>query len=186
LALAAVMGMVSLAQAGTIDIMEQATARGSLNGTTYTNVLVTLDLQGDTSAVIGNSLEWDLNGTATVTVAGLGSDTFSDTITVYSDSNSGKVGFEDGSTVILQTTSSSLDGYGLTTSIGPFDGTSVLSGSTFNTVHGTFRLTAVTVFGDSQFSTIDATLSSPTPEPGSFVLAAAGIGALLLKRRKRA
>jgi hypothetical protein len=184
--LAAVVGATCMAHAGTIEITEQATARGSLDGTSFTNVAITLAFFGDTTLVAGNSTEWTLNGAASVAVAGLGSDTFTDTIQAYSIPGSGEVGLQDGSNVILQASTFSLDGYGLTTAIGPVTGSASLSGATFTTSGGTFHISAITVVGDSQTSTVTATLpSSQTPEPGSFLLAAAGMAGLGLYRRTK-
>ena len=188
LVLFALFGAAGLAHAGLIDITEQATASGVLNGTHFTNALVTLDFEGDTSFLSVAPTHVSLNGAGAVTVAGVGSDIFTNTIQAYSNPTTGSVGMWDVgvSEVMLETDNVSLIGYGMTTSIGPVVGSAFLSGQSYTTSGGSFRITAITVIDDQQDSTLTATVS-PTdsaPEPGSFLLAAAGIAALMLRRKK--
>jgi hypothetical protein len=66
------------ARAGMITYQNQVTATGTLNGSPFTNALVTVSLTGDTNNVhAGGGVQLFSNaGTITVTIAGLGTATF--------------------------------------------------------------------------------------------------------------
>jgi hypothetical protein len=90
----------------------------------------------------------------------------------------GRAGFEDNSaccsSVVLETDSNKLDGYGLTTSIGPISGTSfIATGENNQMVNGSFGISSVS----GQTSTFTATVGA-APEPGSFLLLGAGIAGI--------
>jgi hypothetical protein len=72
------------ARADLITYTEQAVGSGGLGGTAYTNALVTITFTGDTANVTGGS-GFFINtvGTTTVTVAGLGLATFTDTMGAF-------------------------------------------------------------------------------------------------------
>src|ERR1700751_3993788 len=67
--------LVPLARADGIVVTDTTTGSGSLDGTVFINALVTLTLVGNTTNVTGTSI-FRLPGTATVSVGGVGSDTF--------------------------------------------------------------------------------------------------------------
>jgi hypothetical protein len=175
------------AKAVPITMTEQATASGFLDGVNFTNALVTVTFYGDTANVI--TLETGvlgINGTGTATVSGIGTDTFTDTLQVYVYTSGGRVGFEDNSvsssSVVLETDNSGINGWGLTTSIGPLSGPSFIATSEDNQmVNGTFGISSVS----GQTSTFTATLGATVPEPGSFLLLAVGIGGIVAFRRRR-
>jgi hypothetical protein len=175
------------ARANAITIVEQATGNGSLDGQAFSAALITLTFTGDTNNifVLGESIL--LNGTATVSVAGQGSDTFTDTMEEYVVDSFGDAGIADKSVssfiVILESDSSLFNTYGLNTSIGPVDATPSLSGQTFPTVSGQFRITSLTTIDDTTSVFYTATVGG-VPEPGSFLLLAAGIAGLAAISRR--
>jgi len=172
------------AQAGAITIIEQATGNGLLDGKSFSGELITITFTGDTNNIFVSGGDILLDGTATVSVAGTGSDTFTDTIQAYAIDSFGQAGFQDisgGSRVILESDSSLFDTYGLNTSIGPVVATPVTTGLSFPTVGGQFSITRLTTIGDSTSVSYTATAAAGAggvPEPGSFLLLAAGIAGL--------
>jgi hypothetical protein len=174
------------AKAVPITMTEQATASGFLDGSTFTNALVTVMFFGDTANVI--TLEpgvLGISGTGTATVAGIGTDTFSDTLQVYLYASGGRVGFEDNSasssSVVLETDNSGTNGWGLTTSIGPLTGPSFIATSESNSmVNGTFGILSVS----GNTSTFTATVGA-VPEPGSFLMLGVGIAGIAGSRIQR-
>src|SRR5262249_4502584 len=76
LAAAMGLGFAAPAHAVPIEYMETATATGTLDGKSFTNAQVTLTVTGDTAAAPpGGGLQIYVLPGATVTVAGVGSDT---------------------------------------------------------------------------------------------------------------
>ncbi len=160
-------------EAGTITITEQATASGFLDGSSFTNALVTVTFLGDTAKVFTLAI----NGTVSVFVTGIGSDTFTDTLQVYVW-NTGRAGFEDDSaccsSVVLETDNSAFDAYGLTTSLGPISGGSfIASGEDNKVVDGSFGILSV----QGNNSTLTATVGA-VPEPGSLLMFGGGIACI--------
>jgi hypothetical protein len=172
-----------VATAGPITVTETATGNGALDGTTFTASLITLTFQGDTSNVTFLSGIYSLIGTASVNVAGVGSDTFTDAITAEVGSTTGALGDNTVPSIILQTTSSSFSGYNLGSSFGPITGGGQHGLVSFATSGGTFDITAISVQGDSQDSTFTATVAAP--EPASMLLLGAGMLGLAALRFRR-
>jgi len=172
------------ARASAITIVEQATGNGSLDGQGFSAALITITFTGDTNNIFVSGGDKLLNGTATVSVAGKGSDTFTDTMQAYVIDSFGDAGLEDNtsssSVVILESQSSLFNTYGLNTAIGPVDGTPSLSGRTFPTAGGQFTITSLTTINDTTSVFYTATVGG-VPEPGSFLLLAAGIAGLAAK-----
>src|SRR5579872_2440343 len=82
--------------ASTITFTETSVTSGTLDGTSFTAQLVTLTLSGDTSLITSPvSGIFVLTGPANVTVATVGSDTFSDTIEAVSNQGTADGGFSD-------------------------------------------------------------------------------------------
>jgi hypothetical protein len=173
------------ASAGPITFTEIiANASGSLDGTGFTSQTVTLVLTGDTST-IGNPIAgvyFDF-GTATVSVSGGGTDTFTDSMAVADNQNVNVAGITDttSSSLVLSVANSSFATYALSTSIGPLSGgTQGNPGTSYPTVGGFFEFTSsLNVDHPASFT---ATTGS-VPEPGTLGLLGAGIGLLLIGRR---
>jgi PEP-CTERM motif len=169
------------ANADGIAYTESNVATGSIGGTTFSNALVTVTFVGSTSSVFASSPGLFLNnvGTATVTIAGLGTFSFTDAIEVF-DNQVGAAGIADaselGAPAILDTINSAFTTYALKTAIGP------LTGSAFGGIGGSFAtsegsLSFTSLGADSTFT---ATTATPAPEPSSLALLLAGIGLVLV------
>jgi hypothetical protein len=168
------------AQGALITITEQITDSGFLDGTSFTNALVTVTLQGDTNNVTSSLGIFSVIGTASVNVVGLSSDTLTGTLSAYSDTLFESGGIETATTVVLATDDAAFGTYDMNTSIGPLVGQAFIANpSDVPTAGGTFGLDATT-----NQSTFTATVAgSSVPEPGSMVLLGAGIAAIWRKRR---
>jgi hypothetical protein len=175
----ALFGLV--ASAGPITYTEQTTGSGSLGGSNFTNALVTLVLVGDTSTIYsdGPGVFRDL-GTATVTVAGIGTTTFTDQMGFASIQAFPLAGIFDqtmGDTMLLATIDPSFATYSLGTAIGPVsNGLFYTPLESFSTTDGAFVITG-TLNGTSTFT------ATTVPEPGSMALIGIGFASLFGFRR---
>ena len=180
----AVLGAAA-ASAGTITFTETITTSGSLDGTGFTNQLVTLTLTGNTSSITNPSSGlYELIGAASVSVSGIGTDTFTDTMEAFDNQSLNWAGIADettGGIVVLLTTNAAFGSYALNTSIGPYSGGSLGNpGTSFPTALETFTITgALNVDHPSAFTASTA----GAPEPGTFMMLGAGIGLVLFGRR---
>jgi hypothetical protein len=181
-------------QASPITFTIATTATGTLGASQFTNASVTLTLKGDTSAVTAgpgllSSYLID-SGTTTLTIGGLGSASFTDSIEIVSSFNSptffGQAptvvivdttnGGPGNPTGILQTISPTFLGYNLQSALGPVSGTGSVANQ--GPVDGFFSTTA----GHLQFaagqgggagtSTFTAVI---TPEPGTLAMIVVGL-----------
>ena len=175
------------ASAGTITFTEIiANASGSLDGTSFTSQTVTLLLTGNTSGInnLGGGIYND-PGTATVSVSGGGTDTFTDSLEVVVAQLSDKAGIYDVSSSldVLDVHNVGFATYALNTSIGPLSGsTTGNSGLSYATVGGTFEFTSpLNVDHPASFTAAPGSV----PEPGTLSLIGAGIGLLLIRRAAR-
>jgi hypothetical protein len=140
-------------------------------------------LTGDTSTITNPSsgIYFDL-GTATVSVSSGGSDTFTDSIEAFDIQSVDEAGTVDATAHadLLDVFNSSFATYALETSIGPLSGGSAGNSgiSSYSTLGGSFEFTSA-LNGDHP-----ASFAASTPEPGTLGLIGAGIGLLLINRRK--
>jgi len=176
------------ASAGPITYTEVINnASGSLDGTTFTSQTVTLVLTGDTSAIVnGGGGLYDNPGTATVSVSGGGTDTFTQAMEVFAyqpNDGVGVIPVVDGDDV-LDVLNAGFATYALNTSVGPLSGGTLGNSGvdSYATAGGTFEFTSP-LNGDHPASFTASTGS--VPEPGTLWLIGAGIGLLLIRRGAR-
>jgi hypothetical protein len=115
------------ASAGTLlTYTETVTTSGTLDGTAFTNQLVTITLTGDANGIMNSGFELLLTGSASVTVAHVGSDAFTDAMAALVIPASQTAGISDRSRSadVLDTINSAFASYGLNTPIGPLSGMS--------------------------------------------------------------
>jgi hypothetical protein len=170
-------------QATPISYFNQVVASGTLGATSFTNALVTVRFDSDTANVTGGSGFFsDGVGTATLTIAGVGTAIFTGSIDVFVNQGAIAAGIADetigGS--ISDTYNVALATYDLMTAIGPLSGDPFIRPDlTFGTDEGGFNMT-----GTSGSATFWATTTT-IPEPGGFLFVASGIMALVLRRVKK-
>jgi hypothetical protein len=189
--LAAIISVLCVANAKAVPITytEFATVSGTLNGVSFpSGEVLTLTGTGDTTNVVNvvanvfvNDPVTTASFTLSVSVGGVGSGTFTDSISVFVSQNN-SAGFSDDNaiSIILETLSNTaFASYVLSTSIGPITGTSdITSGQSFSTSAGALILT----------SAGNATWASAVPLPAALPLFATGLVGLGLLgwRRKKA
>jgi hypothetical protein len=173
---------VAAGRAGTLTFTETMTTNGILDGTTFTNELVTLNLTANTSSIaIISPVLYYLVGSASVTVASVGSDTFTDEMVEVSNTSVPWGGFGDltSNLIVLFIDDPAFSSYTLDTPLGPVSDVAYgNSGSTYNTSGGYFEITGPLDGSDSATFTAVA-----APEPGTLAMLGAGISLLVLGRR---
>jgi hypothetical protein len=172
------------ASAGPITFTETQNGIGSLGGKAF-SAPVTIVLTSDTSTITGGSGVFFDIGPATVTVAGLGTATFTDTMEAVVSQGCPCAGISDETTdrSVMFDTNSAFSTYGLSTAIGPLLGeSSGNSGLGFSTSMGAFILSS-SLNNEEHPATFTATTVGSVPEPGTLGLLAAGIALFLIRRR---
>jgi hypothetical protein len=165
------------AHADIITYTVSGTASGSLDGTAFSNALVTITGSADNSDIFSPlSMIYDnIALTApTLTVAGVGTDTFTDTLVYVSNQNRGIVGVSDmtRNLALFLVNSSALTSYDLSTAVGPVSGTPVTNlGKSFATSLGTFEIDSA---NNPTFTATDNTTPA-VPEPSSLLLLTTGM-----------
>jgi hypothetical protein len=178
----------SSALASTITYVETVTATGSLGGTAFTDSSLSFSMSTSTTSDIpgGGGSFFTNFGPLTVTVAGIGTATFSDsvqaTLSFTLNPMSTVFGFGDitNNFAILFTDVSGIVSYGGLTSFGPVFGDPVFNpGISFGTTDGSFILNETS--GESSF----AATATAVPEPGSCAFLATGLLAVAFARLRR-
>jgi len=172
------------ASAGPITFTETQNGIGSLGGKAF-SAPVTIVLTSDTSTITGGSGVFFDIGPATVTVAGLGTATFTDTMEAAVSQGCPCAGISDETTdrSVMFDTNSAFSTYDLSTAIGPLLGeSSGNSGLGFSTSMGAFILSS-SLNNEEHPATFTATTVGSVPEPGTLGLLAAGIALFLIRRR---
>ena len=185
------------AEAGPISYTESITTNGTLDGTAFTSKLVTLTLTADSSNASffqgsGFTRYTNTINSATLTVAGIGSDTMLDSFSVAVEVFGGSNPFADFLVKDLTqsvdffdtfTTAAALTGVDLGHAFGPASGGAALDvtdsfGTSFQANTGSFLFANV----GGGVSSVSATT---TPEPSSLAMTAlGGAGAFLLLRER--
>jgi hypothetical protein len=183
--LIAVTGGSTFAMASAITYTVSDTASGTLGATSFTGALVTVSFSGDTGTVFMSSAGfWENDiGTATVTIAGIGTATFTDAMFAFDNQAAIAAGIGDNTCVgcrasVLDTFNSVFGSYDLMSAIGP------ISGAVF------FRpdLSYGTTMGLLNFSSAGATstfTATTVPEPANLILLGTGLVSLIGFVRRR-
>jgi hypothetical protein len=191
-------GWVRPLQAAPITYTDTAMASGALNGTSFSNRLVTITFFADTSNVapFGNGCApclVNLASSATVNVPGIGTGTFIDQTGIIgfpflSPDLGGMAGValvdaapQTSGLLLIATVNNAFLGYDLASAIGPIQGSAATPDNTISyaTTLGTFEWNP---YPDT--STFTAAVA-PVPEPATLTLTALGLGAVATRYRRR-
>jgi hypothetical protein len=174
------------ASAASLSFVEQTTGSGSLNGTSFTNALVTFTGAGDTNDItlLAAGVYAIVGIPVSVNVAGVGSDTFTDAVQLVSNQNQSDVGIGDSvinQAILFATVTNA--GYDLSTSFGPVSGPALLNpGLSFGTTNGSFDLTFVDT---TTYQATVGPVTSPAPEPAAWAFMLVGFAAIGSAARAR-
>ena len=182
-------GLLGRSEASLIVYTEEAVGSGTFEGHSFSNALVTIQFTGNTATVTGGSGFFkDQSNAGTVTVAGLGSGTFTSAVYAFVNQGASAVGIADAvhTASILDTFSGSVSGYDLKSAFGPVTDTSFIRPDlTFGTNQGNFNLLTA---GNSTFTAVPVIIdpaagpgdpASPTPAPASLTLLCTGLASII-------
>lgn len=179
------------AKADTITYTVTDTASGTLGSTTFSDEAVTVTLTGDPSTVDQqNANRTTEAGTATISIAGLGTYTFTDSMSLLINHSTdlGSITDQNGYR-ILGTQNSAFSSYLGTTSFGPVSGTSettdTAGGLVPNDVNTNGGILEFTTIGATSTFTADVDATAATPEPSSLALLGTGILSTAAFARRR-
>lgn len=177
--------------AGPITFTFSGTGSGTIGGNPFASSAFTITALADTVNIVplsgGGGFSLD-NSSASITIAGQGTFSFTTATREFVNNNSSGVGFsrgtQFGADLVYAASNPAFATYALDTSIGPFVGVGQLlqwSNPTVTTSGGTL------VFDNGNPTvTFQATLGAAVPEPGSYVLILSGIlGLVVMKRSAR-
>ena len=168
------------ALASPVTYIIEVNGTGTFNGSDFVGQNVTFTAVGDTDDIVSGGMGiLNIPTAATVSLPGLGSDSFTDSMGVFVNNPSGVAGFGRYQNADLaDIVNDSFNTYDLRTSVGPLEGlASTNLDLGFATSGGSFSFSSI------RSGTFTAR-AEPVPEPAT--LAALGLGAAaLLRRRKR-
>ena len=170
----------SIASAGLLTYTETVVGSGSFDAISFSGQTVTLTETADTSGItLPGAGVYELPGTVTVTVPGIGTGTFTDSMVVFSNQNGNADGgfFDNTNGNLVFNHNAAFATYALATAIGPLSGTSFVDTTgTYATTLGSFSFT-------SGATTATFTAVSAVPEPGTLGLLGIGLAAVVAGRR---
>lgn len=182
-AMAATVFSLGQARAAEMIFSETTTTSGSLNGVAFSNKLITLTGEADTSDIYSPSAGvYRDNLQLTLIIQGVGTAHLTDEMFVASNQNSSIVGFLDPTpnTGSLFTAKIDNAGYDLSAPFGPVTGEAGIGTSlNYATDQGVFSLV-----GPPRSTTYEAVLA-PVPEPSTWLMMTGGLGMLGVTLRRR-
>ena len=181
-----ILAVIALALYGTVPVHAApitytvlSTGSGTLGSNSFSDAQVRVSFAGDTSNVTGSGFYTNNVGTGTVSIAGLGTATFLDSIYAFDNQGAIAAGIGDSTAQgsILDTYHSAFGSYDLTTAIGPLSG-----GSFYRNYLG--YSTNLGVLSFSAMSSSSTFTAGAVPLPGAMWLFGPGLVGLAAVRRQ--